>query len=578
MNGQGQSTICDHVIRAHKLCLELNDIMMLINASHDIDEILQKVAEGSCKALGCESARVAIREGENWVIRYVSNLPDNLIGRSFTDKELPHAALAMTTRKPVAIDDAFNDNRTNNEMMKSLGIKSVMVLPLMEKNVVIGTLLFGYHTRAVSFSDAEIDYGGRMATGVAIALQDARLHQDLGESKRLGDALNEIDDVLYSTLDYDGTMNKMLQLATDVIGAESAVIFSKEDDRWSVHYEYKLPASLIGQSFSNTEVMHTAITAETKRSLTVQDVLNNPNIDQKFVEMLGIRSLLDFPLIVKGEVIADLTFHYHSSPVPFNERQVEFVRKLQISISLFLENGRLLNISKQSASKLKEANMELQAFNYTVAHDLRGPLNSMGLYLQTIQTLYGAKLDETCREYLTGGYNSVQRMSELIDVLLEFSKLSNVEPSREDVDISAMAREIVEELKRTSQERRYVFRIADGIIVNGDPKLLGVALNNLLRNAWKYTGNREEAVIEFGATEIGGKHAYFVMDNGEGFDMADADKLFVPFQRLPGSEEFKGSGIGLATVERIIRRHGGKVWAEGDRGKGACFYFTLSAD
>jgi len=578
MNGQGQSTICDHVIRAHKLCLELNDIMMLINASHDIDEILQKVAEGSCKALGCESARVAIREGENWVIRYVSNLPDNLIGRSFTDKELPHAALAMTTRKPVAIDDAFNDNRTNNEMMKSLGIKSVMVLPLMEKNVVIGTLLFGYHTRAVSFSDAEIDYGGRMATGVAIALQDARLHQDLGESKRLGDALNEIDDVLYSTLDYDGTMNKMLQLATDVIGAESAVIFSKEDDRWSVHYEYKLPASLIGQSFSNTEVMHTAITAETKRSLTVQDVLNNPNIDQKFVEMLGIRSLLDFPLIVKGEVIADLTFHYHSSPVPFNERQVEFVRKLQISISLFLENGRLLNISKQSASKLKEANMELQAFNYTVAHDLRGPLNSMGLYLQTIQTLYGAKLDETCREYLTGGYNSVQRMSELIDVLLEFSKLSNVEPSREDVDISAMAREIVEELKRTSQERRYVFRIADGIIVNGDPKLLGVALNNLLRNAWKYTGNREEAVIEFGATEIGGKHAYFVRDNGEGFDMADADKLFVPFQRLPGSEEFKGSGIGLATVERIIRRHGGKVWAEGDRGKGACFYFTLSAD
>jgi signal transduction histidine kinase len=141
-----------------------------------------------------------------------------------------------------------------------------------------------------------------------------------------------------------------------------------------------------------------------------------------------------------------------------------------------------------------------------------------------------------------------------------------------------MAREIVEELKRTSRERRYVFRIADGIIVNGDPKLLGVALNNLLRNAWKYTGNKEEAVIEFGATKIGGKQAYFVRDNGEGFDMADADKLFIPFQRLPGSEEFKGSGIGLATVERIIRRHGGKVWPEGDRGKGACFYFTLSAD
>jgi len=191
---------------------------------------------------------------------------------------------------------------------------------------------------------------------------------------------------------------------------------------------------------------------------------------------------------------------------------------------------------------------------------------------------YGAKLDETCREYLTGGYKNVQRMSQLIDVLLEFSKLSNVEPQREDFDISAVAREILDELKRTSPERRYVFRIADGIMVNGDPKLLGVALNNLLRNAWKYTGKKEETVIEFTATEIAGNQAYFVRDNGEGFDLADADKLFIPFQRLPGSEEFKGSGIGLATVERIIRRHGGRVWAEGEPGKGACFYFTLSAD
>ena len=292
--------------------MELNDIMVLINSNHNIDEILQKVVEGSCKALGCESARIAMREGDNWVIRFVSNLPDDLIGRSFTDEELPHAALAMTTRNIIAIDDAFHDDRTNNEMMKSLGIKSVMVLPLLEENVVVGTLLYGYHSSVVSFNEPQMDYAGRMATGVALALQNARLYQDLEESKSLSDALNEIDTVLFSMKDYDFIMNRMLQLATDVIGAESAVIFSKEGNRWIVHYEYKLPASLIGQSFSNTEVMHTAITEKTKRSLVVQDVLNNPNIDQKFVEMLGIRSLLDFPLIVKGEVIGDLTFHYTS--------------------------------------------------------------------------------------------------------------------------------------------------------------------------------------------------------------------------------------------------------------------------
>ena len=355
MNGQSQPPICDHLIRAHKLCLELNDVMILVNSSHDINEILHKVVQASCKALGCESARIAMREGNKWVIRYVSNLPENLIGRSFTDKELPHAALAMTTRKPVAIDDAFHDDRTNNEMMKSLGVRSVLVLPLLVENVVIGTLLYGYHSGAVSFTDAETDYAERMATGVAIALQGARRYQDLEESKRLTDTLHEIDTVLFSAQDYDTIVTKMLQLATDVIGAESAVIFSKEDDFWALRYQYKLPVSLVGQTFSNTEVMHTAITALTRRSLVEQDVVNNPEIDQKFVEKLGIRSLLDFPLIVKGEVIGDLTFHYHSSPVPFNERQVEFVRKLQISITLALENARLLDTFKQSESMLKEA-------------------------------------------------------------------------------------------------------------------------------------------------------------------------------------------------------------------------------
>jgi light-regulated signal transduction histidine kinase (bacteriophytochrome) len=222
--------------------------------------------------------------------------------------------------------------------------------------------------------------------------------------------------------------------------------------------------------------------------------------------------------------------------------------------------------------------VELESFNYTVAHDLRGPLNNIGLYFQTIKQQYGAELDEMCRQYLTRGYISVQRMSELIDVLLEFSKLSNAEPQRENFDISVMVREMVDELKRSNPERRFVLRVADGIVVNGDPKLLRVVLNNLLRNAWKYTGKREEAFIEVGATNLCGKQVYFVRDNGQGFDQSDANKLFRPFQRLPGSEDFKGSGIGLTTVERIILRHGGLVWAEGAPDKGATFYFTLGAD
>jgi light-regulated signal transduction histidine kinase (bacteriophytochrome) len=130
-------------------------------------------------------------------------------------------------------------------------------------------------------------------------------------------------------------------------------------------------------------------------------------------------------------------------------------------------------------------------------------------------------------------------------------------------------------LERVETERRVTFRITNGIVVNGDAKLLNIVLDNLIGNAWKYSGNREGTIIEFGVTEKEGQQAYFVSDNGPGFDMAYSEKLFIPFRRLPGAEEFKGNGIGLATVERIIRRHGGRIWAESELGKGATFYFTL---
>jgi light-regulated signal transduction histidine kinase (bacteriophytochrome) len=166
-------------------------------------------------------------------------------------------------------------------------------------------------------------------------------------------------------------------------------------------------------------------------------------------------------------------------------------------------------------------------------------------------------------------------MDRLIEALLNFSRLAHIEPSRKTVNLSAMAQEVAVELQQRQPERQVVFRIAEGISADGDSALLRVVLNNLLGNAWKYTGMQEKAVIEFGATEIESNPVFFVRDNGAGFDMADADKLFTPFQRLPGNEEFRGFGIGLASVERIIRRHGGRVWAKGEPDKGATFWFTL---
>lgn len=227
------------------------------------------------------------------------------------------------------------------------------------------------------------------------------------------------------------------------------------------------------------------------------------------------------------------------------------------------------------AAELEAANQELEAFNYTVAHDLRKPLTVVNGYCQAIKELCGFNLDETCKGYLQEAYDGTLRMNRLIDTLLNFSRLTDVELHRGKVELGEIAKAVAAELHLAEPARRVTFRIAEGGMVNGDASLLKVVLDNLLGNAWKYTGQQEEVIIEFGLTEIDGKLACFVRDNGPGFDKADAEKLFIPFQRLPGTGEFKGHGIGLATVERIIKRHGGKVWAEGEPGKGATFYFTL---
>jgi PAS domain S-box-containing protein len=230
------------------------------------------------------------------------------------------------------------------------------------------------------------------------------------------------------------------------------------------------------------------------------------------------------------------------------------------------------------ATDLEDANQELEAFNYTVAHDLRNPLNIISSYCQAFKELCGDNLDEKCLRYIQELSDGALRMNQLIEALIDFSRLTHAELIRERVDLSRMAKEVAEELKGTGAVRRVEIRIAGGIVANGDANLLRVVLTNLLDNAWKYTATREEGVIEFGVTEIDGNPTYFVRDNGNGFNMADSDKLFIPFQRLPGAEECRGFGIGLATVERIIRRHGGKIRAEGEPGKGATFYFTISAD
>lgn len=227
------------------------------------------------------------------------------------------------------------------------------------------------------------------------------------------------------------------------------------------------------------------------------------------------------------------------------------------------------------SAELAAANKELEAFSYSVSHDLRAPLRGMDGFSQALLEDYTDKLDAQGKDYLRRVRAASQRLGSLIDELLNLSRLSRHEMSRISVDLSALARTIAAGFKQREPDRQVDFVIKEGLVANGDPHLLQVVLQNLFSNAWKFTGKHPRARIEFGAIGQGGKTTYFVRDDGAGFDMAYAAKLFGAFQRLHATTEFSGSGIGLATVQRIIHRHGGRVWAEGGVEKGATFYFTV---
>ena len=239
------------------------------------------------------------------------------------------------------------------------------------------------------------------------------------------------------------------------------------------------------------------------------------------------------------------------------------------------ERKRAEQMLAERTVQLEAANKELESFAYSVSHDLRAPLRSIDGFSQILLEDFADRLGSEGQRSLTRIRAATQRMGHLIDDLLKLSQITRAEIRKENVDLSALARHVAAEVQEREPGRSVSVDIAEGVSVEGDARLLGVVLENLIGNAFKFTAKKPEPKIEFGIGRDGGGPLYFVRDNGAGFDMTYAGKLFGPFQRLHAAEEFRGTGIGLATVQRIIHRHGGRVWAEAAVDQGATFYFTL---
>jgi signal transduction histidine kinase len=295
-----------------------------------------------------------------------------------------------------------------------------------------------------------------------------------------------------------------------------------------------------------------------------------------------IHSVVIVPIRLRDALIGALSLIRTRPAFGYTADDLTLLQDIADRAGLAIDNARLYDDLerrvRQRTAELEAVNRELDAFSHSVAHDLRAPLRSIDGFSQALLDDYADKLDDEGRKYLKRVRESAQYMARLIDDLLALSRVSRGELRRKRIDLSGLARGSVARLEPTPGDRRIEISIQEGVVALADATLLGVVLDNLIGNAWKFTAKKPLARIEFGVEAAEHPPAFFVRDNGAGFDMAHANKLFGLFQRLHSAQEFQGTGIGLATVQRIILRHGGRVWAKAAVGEGATIYFTLEGE
>lgn len=376
----------------------------------------------------------------------------------------------------------------------------------------------------------------------------------------------------------DALMAIVRRAARQLSGADGATFVLRDADRSYYADEEAIAPLWKGRRFP----LSTCISgwAMLNRSaVAIEDIYADPRIPADAYRPTFVKSLVMVPIRTADPVGA--IGCYWATMRRTTDEEVRLLQALADSTSVAMENIRIHSeldrrVAERTA-ELETALLELESFSYAVSHDLRAPLRSIEGFSSALLEDYAARLDGPGRDYLDRVCSAARRMNVLIEDLLRLSQVTRFEIERERMDLSAIARAAADEVAAAYPERQVRLVIQNGISVYGAKRLLHIVLRNLLDNAWKFTARTAGAVVEFGVLEQeADQRIYFVRDNGAGFNMAYADKLFAPFRRLHAESEFPGTGIGLATVQRIVKRHGGRIWAEAQPGKGAAFFWTLA--
>lgn len=418
--------------------------------------------------------------------------------------------------------------------------------------------------------------------------------------QRLG-MLTEASHALASSIDYTETLNNMARLMVprfadwcsmdefDENGHMKRIVVVHADpeqeplvfklaqvypaDSHTHEGGYGVLSTRVPKMFNN-------ITDELIRSLAANEE------HYQLLKKLNVSSAILVPLLIRENIFGIMSFVCSDSFRAFNEDDLVFAVELARRVTLAVENTRIYRELQESNAELESRvarrtleleaiNKELEAFSYSVSHDLRAPLRSIDGFSNKLLKDYGDLFDETGKDYFNRVKNASQHMGHLIDDLLKLARISRIEMHPVEINLSAIGQNITKELQEASPERVAHITIQENMMAMGDRSLLQIVLQNLLDNAWKYSRKKEVTLIDFGSFEKDGQTVYYVRDNGVGFDMKYVDKIFGAFQRLHSVSEFEGTGIGLATVNRIIRRHHGNIWVDSEVDKGTTFYFNL---
>ena len=435
-----------------------------------------------------------------------------------------------------------------------------------------------------------------------LALQNEKdIRSEMQQNQSRLEFLTEVSTILASPLDYSETLANLANMITPDIadwcaideveenGTIKRIVASHFDPnkvKWAYELAQKYPYDPNASSGLH-EVIHNRkpqLYHDISQESLVSVAYNQEHL--WLLHELGIRSAILIPLLSRDTVYGVLTLVLSNSGKLFDENDLEFAKELARRATLAIENAKLFKRMQDSntelelrvaqrTSELEAINKELEAFSYSVSHDLRAPLRSIDGFSNKILKDYSNLFDDQGKDYFNRIMNASRHMGRLIDDLLKLARISRIDMNMEEIDLSAIAQSIVRELKESNPERMANIYIQDNMIIAGDRNLIHIALQNLLGNAWKYSKNKTETEIEFSTIQKDKQVVYFIRDNGAGFDMRYVDKLFGAFQRLHSISEFEGTGIGLATVQRIIRRHQGTIWAESEVDKGTTFFFTL---